>query len=101
MSQTLAPKDLLFRPKRTHKKESTYCFRSWRPKGPMIWVCWEARLRKLEPRFGAEVYLPLAFEGVRVQNGSIDWGYFSYTPQCTSIKGLMVSIRWYLGSLKG
>ena len=23
------------------------------------------------------------------------------TPPCTSIKGLMVSIRWYLGSLKG
>ena len=23
------------------------------------------------------------------------------TPQFTSIKGLMVSIRWYLGSLKG
>ena len=22
-------------------------------------------------------------------------------PQCTSIKGLMVSIRWHLGSLKG
>ena len=25
----------------------------------------------------------------------------TWTPQCTSIKGLMVSIRWYLGSLKG
>ena len=25
----------------------------------------------------------------------------TYTPQCTAIKGLMVSIRWYLGSLKG
>ena len=23
------------------------------------------------------------------------------TPQCTSIKGLLVSIRWYLGVLKG
>ena len=25
----------------------------------------------------------------------------TYTPQCTSIKRLIVSIRWYLGSLKG
>ena len=25
----------------------------------------------------------------------------TWTPQCTSIKGLVVSIRWYLGSLKG
>ena len=24
-----------------------------------------------------------------------------YTPQCTSIKSLMISIRWYLASLKG
>ena len=25
----------------------------------------------------------------------------AYTPQCTSIKGFMVSIRWCLGFLKG
>ena len=25
----------------------------------------------------------------------------TYTPECNSIKGLMVSIRWYLGYLKG
>ena len=25
----------------------------------------------------------------------------SYTPQCTYIKTLMVSIRWYLGFLEG
>ena len=25
----------------------------------------------------------------------------SYTPQCSSIKGLIASIRWYLGYLKG
>ena len=41
----------------------------------------------------------------------VEPGFFSYslfarfryakTPQCTSIKGLIVSIRWYLGYLKG
>ena len=33
--------------------------------------------------------------GVQLYVGS------TYTPQCTSIKGLMVSSRWYLGCLRG
>ena len=33
--------------------------------------------------------------------GAVTFGGTPYTPQCTSIKGHMVSIRWYLGSLNG
>ena len=35
-----------------------------------------------------------------LQVGGFNYGD-SYTPQCTCIKGLMVSIRWYLGFLTG
>ena len=34
------------------------------------------------------------------EGGALGLGPLSYTPQCTSIKGLVVSIRWYLGFFK-
>ena len=53
------------------------------------------RLWGLRPPF-------IEVRGIKILPPVPKWAeLYAYTPQCTSIRGLVDSIRWYLGYLKG